>query len=157
MQASRRRSMLIAGAVAALVATGGAASAAAGGHGTTGRTGTTTKPVTGKGPDPTCVGIGLTPVTGKGITLAPVTGAGSPTTQKPGKGTVLTPVTCDGTTLVPVNGVHPHHIKPAGSQDDPELVEVPGVKPPKHVEPGRATPVDGIPVVVGGGGVTQAR
>ncbi|MFE2064735.1 hypothetical protein ACFXDH_20460 [Streptomyces sp. NPDC059467] len=147
MQASRRRSMLIAGAVAALVATGGAASAAAGGHGTTGRTGTTTKPVTGKGPDPTCVDIKLTPVTGKG----------RPTTQKPGKGTVLTPVTCDGTTLVPVGGVHPHHIKPAGSQDDPELVEVPGVKLPKHVEPGTATPVDGIPVVVGDGGVTQAR
>ncbi|MFF7889875.1 hypothetical protein ACH40F_55340 [Streptomyces sp. NPDC020794] len=153
MQASRRRSMLIAGAVAALVATGGAASAAAGGHGTTGRTGTTIKPVTG-GPDPTCGSIGLTPVTGEGrptihkpgkaIVLTPVTGEGRPTTHKPGKGTTLTPVICDGTTLVPVGGVHPHHIKPAGSQDDPELVEVPGVKLPKHVEPGRA-------------GVTQAR
>ncbi|MEV6994310.1 hypothetical protein AB0N87_34830 [Streptomyces sp. NPDC093228] len=147
MHPSRRRSMLIVGAVAALVATGGAASAAAGGHGTTGRTDTTTEPVTGSGPAPTCGSIGLTPVTGEG----------RPTTHKPGKGTVLAPVTCDGTTLVPAGGVHPHHIKPAGSQDDPELVEVPGVKLPRHVVPGRATPLDAIPVVVGDGGVTQAR
>ncbi|MFJ9705023.1 hypothetical protein [Streptomyces sp. NPDC101234] len=67
-------------------------------------------------------------------------------------------VTCDGgVTLTPVSGVHPHHIKPAGSADDPQVVEVPGAKLPQNVEPGEATPVDGTPVVVGDSGVTQAR